>query len=52
LSSAQLRAIPERIGIGGGLEKAQAIAAVLKGQWVTTLITDAGVARALLEMKT
>jgi len=48
LSNTQLRAIPERIGIGGGLEKAQAIAAVLKGQWITTLITDAGVARHLL----
>lgn len=49
LSTDQLRKIPERIGIGGGLEKVEAIRAVLKGQWITTLITDAGVARALLQ---
>ncbi len=49
LGTAQLRKIPERIGIGGGLEKVEAIRAVLKGNWVTTLITDAGVARALLQ---
>ncbi|MBM7046960.1 MULTISPECIES: sugar-binding transcriptional regulator [Rhizobium] len=47
LSTAQLRRIPERIGIGGGLEKADAIKAVLKGNWITTLVTDAGVARRL-----
>ena len=37
------------IGIGGGLEKADAIRAVLKGNWITTLVTDAGVARKLIE---
>ena len=47
LSTEQLRRIPERIGIGGGIEKADAIRATLRGHWVTTLITDAGVARAL-----
>jgi DNA-binding transcriptional regulator LsrR (DeoR family) len=47
LSTDQLRKIPERIGIGGGMEKVDAIGAVLKGGWVTTLITDAGVARKL-----
>lgn len=47
LSTEQLRQIPERIGIGGGLEKADAIKAVLKGNWITTLVTDAGVARRL-----
>lgn len=48
LSTDQLRRIPERIGIGGGLEKVDAIRAALRGQWVTTLITDAGVARKLM----
>ncbi|EHH03552.1 DeoR family transcriptional regulator [Agrobacterium tumefaciens CCNWGS0286] len=48
LSTDQLRRIPERIGIGGGIEKADAIGATLKGSWVTTLITDAGVARKLV----
>ncbi len=47
LSTSQLLRIPERIGIGGGLEKAEAIRAVLKGGWVTSLVTDAGVARQL-----
>ncbi len=48
LSTEQLRRIPERIGIGGGLEKADAIQAVLRGGWLTTIITDAGVARKLV----
>ncbi|OCJ07772.1 DNA-binding transcriptional regulator [Rhizobium sp. AC27/96] len=48
LSTEQLRRIPERVGIGGGLEKADAIRAALKGNWITTLITDAGVARRLV----
>ena len=45
----QLRRIPEVVGIAGGLEKANAILAVLRGNWITTLVTDAGVARRLLE---
>lgn len=48
ISTEQLRKVPERIGIGGGLEKVESIRAVLKGRWITTLITDAGVARRLL----
>ena len=48
ISAAQLRRIPEVIGIGGGLEKAEAIAAALRGGWINVLITDAGVARRLL----
>lgn len=48
LSTDQLLRIPERIGIAGGLEKVDAIRAALKGQWVTSLVTDAGVARRLL----
>ncbi|HWU63997.1 MAG TPA: sugar-binding domain-containing protein [Ensifer sp.] len=48
LTSRQLRAIPEVIGVGGGLEKTEAIRAALRGGWLKTLITDAGVARRLL----
>jgi len=48
ITAAQLRRIPEVIGIGGGLEKAEAIAAVLRGGWIDVLVTDAGVARRLL----
>jgi DNA-binding transcriptional regulator LsrR (DeoR family) len=48
ITSAQMRRIPEVVGIGGGLEKAKAIAAVLEGGWIDVLVTDAGVARRLL----
>lgn len=48
ISTDQFRRIPQRIGIGGGLEKTEAIRAVLAGGWITTLITDAGVARRLV----
>jgi DNA-binding transcriptional regulator LsrR (DeoR family) len=48
ISTEQLRKVPERIGISGGIEKVDAIRCVLKGNWITTLITDAGVARRLL----
>lgn len=48
LGTEQLRKIPERIGVGGGLQKAEAIRAALKGGWITTLVTDAGVARRLV----
>lgn len=49
ITTAQLRRIPEIIGIGGGLEKAEAIAAVLRGGWINVLVTDAGVARRLVD---
>lgn len=49
LSAKQLRRIPEIVGVAGGLEKADAILAALRGNWITTLVTDAGVARRLLE---
>jgi DNA-binding transcriptional regulator LsrR (DeoR family) len=48
ITSAQLRRVPEVIGIGGGVQKADAIAAVLRGDWIDILVTDAGVARRLL----
>jgi DNA-binding transcriptional regulator LsrR (DeoR family) len=48
INAKQLRRIPEVIGIGGGMEKAEAIAAALRGKWINVLVTDAGVARHLL----
>jgi DNA-binding transcriptional regulator LsrR (DeoR family) len=44
----QLRQIPEVIAVAGGATKAEAIRAVLIGGLATSLVTDAGVARALL----
>jgi len=49
LSAAQIRKVPMVIGVAGGREKAAAIHAVLKGGWLSTLITDATVARHLLQ---
>ncbi|HWK46967.1 MAG TPA: sugar-binding domain-containing protein [Stellaceae bacterium] len=49
LTSDQLRRVPNVIGIGGGARKTDAIAAVLKGRWISMLVTDAGTARTLLE---
>ena len=48
ITAEQLRHIPEVIGIGGGLQKVDAIAAVLRGGWIDVLVTDAGVVRRLL----
>lgn len=48
ISGDQLRRIPLVIGVGGGIEKVDAIAAVLRGGWVHMLVTDEGVARRLL----
>jgi len=48
ITAEQLRRIPDVVGIGGGQEKAAAIAAVLRGGWISTLVTDAGVAHRLL----
>ncbi|GGM38804.1 transcriptional regulator [Longimycelium tulufanense] len=47
----QLRDVPEVIAVAGGIEKADAIRAVLRGGFVSALVTDAGVARALLEQQ-
>jgi hypothetical protein len=47
IAAEQLRRIPDIVGIGGGL-KAAAIASVLRGGWMSSLVTDAGVARRLL----
>ncbi|XBS71263.1 sugar-binding domain-containing protein [Acerihabitans sp. KWT182] len=51
MSDEQLRKVPEVVAIAGGQEKYGAIAATLRGAWVTTLITDAGTARYLLSLK-
>lgn len=48
ITAKHLRRIPDVVGIGGGLEKAEAIAATLRGKWINVLVTDAGVARRLL----
>ncbi len=45
ISPAQIRSVPRRIGVAGGSEKREAIAAALRGGWVNLLVTDAGVAR-------
>jgi DNA-binding transcriptional regulator LsrR (DeoR family) len=45
----QLRRIPAVIAVAGGLSKAHAIHSVLIGRYATSLVTDIGVARQLLE---
>ncbi|HEX9342454.1 MAG TPA: sugar-binding domain-containing protein [Actinomycetota bacterium] len=49
ITAAQLRAIDEVVAVGGGADKVAAFKAVLRGGYATSLITDAIVARALLE---
>jgi len=49
LSAAQIRALPTVIGVAGGLEKTEAIRAVLRGGWLTTLVTNAAVGHRLIE---
>jgi DNA-binding transcriptional regulator LsrR (DeoR family) len=49
MTGEQIRAAPTVIGVAGGIEKAEAIRAVLRGRWLTTLITDASVAHRLLQ---
>jgi DNA-binding transcriptional regulator LsrR (DeoR family) len=49
ISVEQLRQVPEVIAVAGGAMKSAAIRAVLKAGFVTALVTDAGVARALLQ---
>jgi deoxyribonucleoside regulator len=44
----QLRAIPEVIGIAGGIEKVRAVLGALRGGYIKTLITDVATARAVL----
>ena len=40
----ELRRVPRRIAVAGGVEKAGAIAAAVRGEWANVLITDHEVA--------
>jgi DNA-binding transcriptional regulator LsrR (DeoR family) len=48
ITAEQLRSVPEVVAVAGGLTKARAIRAVLRGGLATSLVTDASVARELL----
>lgn len=48
ISAAQIQGTPRRVAVAGGMRKVEAIRAALRGKWVTTLITDLEVARALV----
>lgn len=50
ISAEQLRAVPEVIGLGGGIEKAQALDAVLRSGLLTTVVTDAAAATEALRL--
>lgn len=50
MTAVQVRNVPQVVAIAGGVEKKEAIAASLKGGWISTLVTDAGVARYLLTL--
>jgi len=49
LKADQIRQTPEIIAIAGGTDKYKAIHACLRGDWVTTLVTDEGTAKYLLD---
>jgi DNA-binding transcriptional regulator LsrR (DeoR family) len=49
INSAQLRRIDEVIAVAGGAGKLVSTRAVLRGGWVTSLVTDTQLANALLE---
>jgi DNA-binding transcriptional regulator LsrR (DeoR family) len=49
ISLEELRVIPQLVVIGGGAKKVDAIHAVLKSQLASVLVTDVGVARAILK---
>ncbi|MFD3735234.1 sugar-binding transcriptional regulator [Streptomyces sp. NPDC058632] len=48
VSAAELRAVPELIGVSGGARSAEAIRAVLKSGLLTSVVTDTTTARRLL----
>ncbi|WP_433942913.1 sugar-binding transcriptional regulator [Paenibacillus sp. SN-8-1] len=48
LTASELRAIPTVIAIAGGDQKADAIEAALKGQWIDILVTDTAAARKII----
>lgn len=47
ISSADLRAVPRKVGIAGGARKVEAIRAAALGGWIDVLITDLSTAEAL-----
>lgn len=47
----QLRAIPKVIGLATGAEKAESVAAAIRGGYVSTLVCDRELAEALLEVE-
>ncbi|PSL00356.1 DNA-binding transcriptional regulator LsrR (DeoR family) [Haloactinopolyspora alba] len=49
IQAEQLRAVPRRIGVAGGMRKLTALHGALEGRWINVLITDVDVAHALLE---
>src|SRR5258708_21284941 len=49
INAKQIRRIPELVGIAGRLEPADAILPSLRGNWITTQLTDAAVAPRLFE---
>lgn len=49
ITARQLRHVPEVIGVAGGLDKAAAIQAVLRGGYLNSLITDRSAAQILLD---
>lgn len=49
ISVEQLRQVPEVIAVAGGARKSGAIRAALRGGFITSLVTDAGAAQALLD---
>lgn len=50
ISAGQLRRVPEVIGLGGGVEKASALDAVLRSGLLTTVVTDSAAAEEALRI--
>lgn len=51
ISAGQLIAVPQVVGVAGGLDKVPAIGAVARSRLINALITDERTARALLELE-
>lgn len=49
LTATELRGIPNVIAVAGGLKKAAAITAALRGKWIDILVTDLATAEAVLK---
>ncbi|MGK5683167.1 sugar-binding transcriptional regulator [Actinoplanes sp. URMC 104] len=49
IPASTLRAVPRRVAVAGGLRKANAIRAALRGGWANVLVTDLQVARSLID---